>query len=104
MLMTRCMGAPWLLFERHGRVVFDLRSVGAMVYLAVFGSAVTFTIYYWMLEHMAASRLALTNYLSPVVAVLLGAALFGERLTGRIALGAALVIAGVAVTAAARRR
>jgi drug/metabolite transporter (DMT)-like permease len=53
---------------------------------------------------MAATRLALTNYLSPVVAVLLGACLFDERLTARIALGAVLVIAGVAVTATARQR
>jgi drug/metabolite transporter (DMT)-like permease len=98
------MAAASLLFERHRPIVLSALTVATVVYLAVVGSAVAFYLYFWLLEHMAATRLALTNYLSPVVAVLLGALLFGERLTLRIALGAALVIAGVAVTATARRR
>lgn len=98
------MGAASLLFERHRLTSFDAAAVGSVVYLAVVGSAIAFYLYFWLLDHMAATRLALTNYLSPVVAVLLGALLFDERLTARIAVGAALVIAGVAVTATARRR
>jgi drug/metabolite transporter (DMT)-like permease len=98
------MGAASLLFERHRLTSFDAVSAASVVYLAVVGSAVAFYLYFWLLDHMAATRLALTNYLSPVVAVLLGAFLFDERLTARIALGAVLVIAGVAVTATARQR
>ena len=46
------MGAVALLVERDRPLVFDARSVGALLYLAVLGSAVTFTIYYWLLARV----------------------------------------------------
>lgn len=98
------LGVGSWLFERGRPVVFDAVSVSAVLYLAVFGSAIAFYLYFWLLAHMEATRLALTNYLSPVVAVLLGAMLFDERITARILLGGLLVVGGVAITATARRR
>jgi drug/metabolite transporter (DMT)-like permease len=98
-LAAGIMGAATLVFERDRPLVLDAVSVGTVLYLAVFGSAVTFYLYFWLLERMEATRLSLVTYLSPVVAVLLGAVLFGERVTARIVLGGLLVIAGVAVTA-----
>ncbi|MFP3939486.1 MAG: DMT family transporter [Thermoanaerobaculia bacterium] len=98
------MAGAHLVLERHRPVVLDAVSVGTVLYLAIFGSAVTFSLFFWLLEHMSATRLALTNYLSPVVAVLLGAALFDEAVTLRIVLGGVLVVGGVALTATARRR
>lgn len=98
------LGAGSLAFERGRPVVLDALSVSTVLYLAVFGSAVAFYLYFWLLEHMEATRLALTNYLSPVVAVVLGAVLFDEGITARIVLGAVLVVGGVAITATARAR
>lgn len=96
------MAVASFLFERDRPLLLNAVSVGTVLYLAVFGSAVTFYIYFWLLDRMEATRLSLITYLSPVVAVLLGAAVFGERVTVRIVLGGLLVIAGVAVTAGAR--
>jgi drug/metabolite transporter (DMT)-like permease len=76
--------------------------VGALVYLAVLGSAVTFTVYYWLLARVTATRLALTSYLIPIVAVAVGALLFGEPLRPRLLAGSALILAGVAIVG--RRR
>ena len=74
MLLTALVvGGLALVFEREATFVFDLRSLGALVYLAVFGSAVTFTIYYWMLANAPATRVALIAYTIPVVAVAVGA-------------------------------
>ncbi len=103
MLMTAgVVGALALAFERHAAVVFDVRSVGALLYLAVFGSAVTFTIYYWMLARAPATRVALIAYTIPIVAVAVGALLFQEPIRPRVILGGALVLVGVAVVT--RRR
>jgi len=96
------MGAAALLAERHLPLVLDARSVGALLYLAVLGSAVTFTIYYWLLANMKATRLALMSYLIPIVAVAIGAALFDEPLRPRLLLGSALVLGGVVIVS--RRR
>lgn len=98
------MGGAHLAFERHRPVVLDPVSVGTVLYLAILGSAVVFSLFFWLLQYMSATRLALTNYLSPVVAVLLGALLFREPVTLRIAFGGLLVVGGVALTATARRR
>ncbi len=92
------MGLASLLVERGRPLVLDALSIGTVAYLALFGSIVTFSLYFWLLQRMRASRLALVNYLSPVIAVALGALLFGEQLTPRVVAGAALVIAGVALT------
>ncbi len=101
-LAAGILGAASLAFERGRPLVLDAVSVGTVLYLAVFGSAVTFYLYFWLLERMEATRLSLITYLSPVVAVILGALLFDERVTARIVLGGLLVMAGVAVTAATR--
>jgi drug/metabolite transporter (DMT)-like permease len=97
------MGGFAFLFERESPLVLDARSMGALLYLAVLGSAVTFTIYYWLLARLPATRLALMSYLIPIVAVAVGAALFDEPLRPRLVLGSALVLAGVSVVSRARR-
>jgi drug/metabolite transporter (DMT)-like permease len=91
------MGALAAATGEFAQARFDVLSVGALVYLAVPGSAVTFLVYYWLLGHLPASRLALIAYAVPVVAVGVGAAALGEGLTARVVLGGALVVAGVAL-------
>ncbi len=89
------MGPVALVFERGRPLVLDGRSVGAILYLAVLGSAVTFTVYYWLLARVTATRLALTSYLIPIVALAIGAVLFDEPLRPRLLSGSALILAGV---------
>ncbi len=91
-----------LLFERDAPLVFDLRSLGALLYLAVLGSAVTFTVYYWMLANAPATRVALVAYTIPIVAVAVGAVAFGEPIRARVLAGGALVLLGVALVTRAR--
>jgi drug/metabolite transporter (DMT)-like permease len=96
------VGAFALLVEGHRPLVLDARSVGALLYLAILGSAVTFTVYYWLLARASATRVALMSYLIPIVAVGVGALLFEEPLRPRLLAGSALVLAGV--VAVSRRR
>lgn len=98
------MGLVALAFERHRPWVFDAASVGALLYLAILGSAVTFTLYYWLMERVAVTRLSLITYGIPVVAVLFGTLLLDEPFTARMAAGSALVIAGVALVVRSGRR
>jgi drug/metabolite transporter (DMT)-like permease len=97
MAMTAgAMGALALTFERQRSFTLDLTSIGALLYLAVFGSVITFTLFFWLLSHLPATRLSLIAYIIPVVAVVIGAAR-GEPMTLRTLAGAALVIAGTAL-------
>jgi drug/metabolite transporter (DMT)-like permease len=96
MLFTGAVMGPLALVLERGRpVVLDGRSVGAILYLAVLGSAVTFTVYYWLLARVTATQLALISYVIPVVALAVGAVLFAEPLRPRILGGSALILVGV---------
>lgn len=98
------MGALALTVERDRDVTIDVVSVSALLYLAILGTAVTFTLYYWLLARMTATRVALVAYITPVVAVYVGYALLDEPVTPRTLLGSALVLVGVALTVQAPGR
>ncbi len=67
----------------------------ALLYLGVFGSVVAYTAYVWLLRTARLSLVTTYAYVNPVVAVLLGTAFAGERLTARTLLAAAVILVGV---------
>jgi drug/metabolite transporter (DMT)-like permease len=75
----------------------SLESFAAWAYLVVFGSLVAFTAYAWLLRHAPISTVVTHQYVNPVVAIALGAALLGEDLSWTTAGGAILVIGSVFV-------
>ncbi len=87
-----------LALERGRPLVFDAATVGSVLYLGVFGTALAFLLYFRLLARLAATRLALITFGFPIVALAVGALLFGEPLGPRLLAGAALVLAGVAAT------
>ena len=78
------MGAMAALFERGESVTFDSVSVGALLYLAILGTSVTFLIFFWLLQRLPATRLSLITYGVPVVAVIVGTLFLDEPLSARI--------------------
>ena len=64
-------------------------------FLVVFGSLVAFTAYSWLLQHAPPARVATYAYVNPVVAVLLGWALRGEKLSLGMLLGAVVIVGSV---------
>lgn len=95
------MGGVAALFERQADVQWTGRAIGALLYLAIAGSALTFGLYYWLLKHMKVRRASLIAYIVPVVAVIVGL-LRDEPMTTRVMIGAALVILGVILTTSQR--
>jgi len=91
------MGLLSLAVESGRTFTFDMSAIAALLYLAVFGSAVGFSLYYWTLERVAATRLSLMTLGIPVVAVLVGTLALDEPFSVRTALGSLLVISGVGV-------
>ncbi|MBZ0329511.1 EamA family transporter [Halomonas sp. ANAO-440] len=70
---------------------------GAVFYTAVMSSIVAYGLWYGLLRRHAVSRLAPLSLLVPAGAVVLGIVLLGEQLNTHIAIGGAMVIAGVAL-------
>lgn len=76
---------------------FDTRTATALVYLSTVGAIGGFVAYTYALRHLPVSFVSLYAYINPVIAVALGVLLLGEPFNGRMAVAAALVLAGVAV-------
>jgi drug/metabolite transporter (DMT)-like permease len=72
-------------------------SWAALAYLIVAGSILAFTAYGYALARLPLPTVSTYAYVNPVVAVLAGIVLLGERFTWREGLGAALVVASVAI-------
>ncbi len=88
------VGAMALAWERDRPLLLDARSVAALLYLALAGSALTFTLWFRLLARVEATRASMIAYTVPVVAVLVGVLALGEPFTWQVAAGAALVLAG----------
>ena len=67
------------------------RAIGAIIYLALFGSFVGFFCYFYILKHLSASSVALTTLVTPVIALTLGSVLNGEVITPSVIVGAAMI-------------
>lgn len=101
-LTAAVMGVLAFGLERSREISLDPVSVGALLYLSICGSAITFTVYFWLLSHLPATRLSLIAYAIPVVAVMVGTVFLDEPLTRRTLSGSALVVAGVAIAGGRR--
>jgi len=97
-----CVAAALLLLPLTIRQVISLdwRSVGlggwlGTIYMAVGSSVAAYTIFYWVLRYMTASRVGAVSYFQPVIVILLSMAFLGERPSRMLLEGTALVLLGV---------
>ncbi len=70
----------------------------ALGYMAVFSSITGYLIYYYVLKHLAPSRISAFSYAQPVMSTSIAALLLGEPVTLGLLISGALVLAGVYVT------
>jgi len=83
----------------------DARGLLSVGYLASIGSLVGFSAYIWLLHHVRPALAGSYAYVNPVIAVLLGAWLAGERFGAQDIGAMAVVLLGVvAITLAKARR
>lgn len=98
------LGACALAFERDRPPTFTPVAIAAVLYLSLAGTVLTFGLYLWLLRYVPAYRLSLISFVTPVVALLVGAQFGREPLGLHTMLGTALVLAGVGLTLAKGRR
>jgi drug/metabolite transporter (DMT)-like permease len=99
--MTIGAGAMLLIAHFRGdlaRIVLDPVFVGALVYLAVFGSVVAFALYFLMVRRMGPTRAAYSTVFFPLVALAISAAFESYAMTLAGWVGVALLMGGAALT------
>jgi drug/metabolite transporter (DMT)-like permease len=101
--MLMALGAATGEFGKVHLAAIPPRAWLALAYLIVFGSLVAFSAYVWLLGNAPLSLTATYAYVNPVVAVILGALILGERVTWPILIGGAVVVAGVGLVVSVER-
>ncbi len=76
--------------------------IGAIIYLALAGSVVTFVAWQWLLKQTEATFLSFVALIIPIVALLLGATLAHESFEPIDLAGAAIVLLGIYVSSSHR--
>lgn len=89
------LGVLALVFEREASFTWDRGALLSLAYLSLCGTVLTFGIYFWLLRHVPAGRLAVIAYVTPAIALTLGALLNDEPLTPFTLLGFAGIVGGV---------
>ncbi|WP_233592233.1 DMT family transporter [Flavobacterium sp. RSP15] len=67
----------------------------SIAYLVVFGSILTFIAFIYALQNLPAEISTVYSYINPIIAVLLGAFIFGETLNAAIAIGGSVTLFGL---------
>ena len=97
LLVISALSGEWrrVSFFGVGHAAIAPRSLWALAYLIVFGSIVAFTAYNWLLERYSPTLVATHTYVNPVVAVLLGWRLAGEKVTLSMGVAAGMILAAI---------
>ncbi|HVI96516.1 MAG TPA: DMT family transporter [Anaeromyxobacter sp.] len=85
--------AAAFLLERGRPVAFTPTAVGALLYLAVFGTALTYIGLYWLVPRVPIAAIGAIPLLDTTVAVSIGALWLAEPITWHLAAGGAMVLA-----------
>ncbi len=67
----------------------------ALLYMAIFSSAIAYVFYFWLLRYLEASQLSAFSYLLPMLATILGIIWLGEKGSWFQVLGSILALGGL---------
>ena len=92
------LGIIAILREPWQDVTFNFTQVWTIGYLAIFGTIVTFGIYFRLIKETSAVTMTYVAIITPVIAVILGWLILNERLDYYALAGSGLVICGVGIS------
>ncbi|MCX5795831.1 MAG: EamA family transporter [Elusimicrobia bacterium] len=101
---SACLLGLSALSESYSGLRWSQSNVIALVYLSLFGSVAAFLSYYHLIKTMDATPLSLISLIIPIVAVVLGWAFLGEKVTAATGAGIATILAGVCIAVLPARR
>ncbi len=82
----------------------SMRTVGALIWLAVFGSLLGYTAYTYLLKNVRPALATSYSYVNPVLAVLLGAWFLGEQITMVTIIALLIILTGVVLVILGQRK
>ena len=75
-------------------MIWSQTNILATLYLIIFGSVITWMIYFWLFSHLPVTQISYVAFFPPVIAIIAGWVLLDEVLTPIAILGAVFIIGG----------
>lgn len=89
------LGLASLAAERSRPSTWTTQSLTALVFLSIFSSALSFTLYYWLLQRIEPYQLTSLQLVVPLIAVAEGSFFMREMVPWTMLIGAALVLGSI---------
>ena len=84
----------YFFYERGQTIPLDFNNVGAVFFLTVPGTVLTWGIYIWLFNYLPVTQISYTAFYPPIVASLVGWLFLDESLPFIAIVGSAMIIAG----------
>ncbi len=85
----------WAIVDGHWPALLTTTSLAAIIYLGIIATTLGFVLYYYLLTHLAATRVALITLVSPLLALMLGHSINNEPLTMKVITGTLLILSAL---------
>lgn len=97
--MSQTIGGIFLLciaiFTEPGpAMIWTKINLLATVYLIIFGSVITFSLYFWLFSYLSLTQITYVTFFPPIIAIFIGWILLDEQLSFTILIGASLIVLG----------
>jgi drug/metabolite transporter (DMT)-like permease len=83
------------LFDNYSTINWTTSAWWSLIYLIVVGSVIAYACFSYALKKLPVTIVALYAYINPIIAVLLGALILGEKFNLRIAIAMLITVAGI---------
>ncbi|WP_292010799.1 EamA family transporter [Chryseobacterium sp.] len=85
----------FLFSENYNMGNWSLKSISAMIYLAVFGSVAAFFAFHYSLTKLSPVKVSILAYINTIIAIFLGWLILDEEISFKFIIAAILIICGV---------
>lgn len=92
------IGLAFIFSENYNLENWSLKSISAMIYLAIFGSVVAFYSFHYALTKVSPIQISILSYINTIIAILLGWLVLNEEITTKFIIATFLIITGVFIT------
>ncbi len=84
----------WIV-EQNTNPVFDARAIFSILYLGLFGTAVAFVMYFWMMKNTSVIMMSMITYVTPPLALIWGWIILDESISSLLVLGLLFIFCGI---------
>ena len=92
------IGLAFIFSDNYNFENWSIKSLTSVLYLALFGSVVTFYAFHYALSKISPIQVSILSYINTIIAIFLGWLLLDEQITIKFILAACLIITGVFIT------